>query len=83
MSGGLLALTQHPDQEKMLRADPSLLQGAVDEMVRWTTPATGLLRVATAATTLGGQEIATDDWLVMFLDSANQDETVFSEPHRF
>lgn len=83
ISGGLLALIEHPDQDKMLRADPGLLQGAVDEMVRWTTPATGLLRVATAGTELGGQAIAADDWLVMFLDSANRDEAVFSEPYRF
>lgn len=83
MSGGVLALIQHPDQEKLLRADPNLLQGAVDEMVRWTTPATGLLRVATADTELGGQAIAAHDWLVMFLDSANMDEAVFSRPDRF
>jgi cytochrome P450 len=52
-------------------------------MVRWTTPATGLLRVATANSKLGGQAIAADEWLVMFLDSANRDEAVFSEPDRF
>jgi cytochrome P450 len=83
MSGGLLALIEHPGQDKMLRGDPSLLQGAVEEMVRWTTPATALLRVATAGTELGGQTIKADDWLVMFLDSANRDEAVFSEPYRF
>jgi cholest-4-en-3-one 26-monooxygenase len=83
MSGGLLALIEHSDQDKMLRADPGLLQGAVDEMVRWTTPATGLLRVATADTEFGGHAIKADDWLVMFLDSANRDEAVFSDPYRF
>jgi cytochrome P450 len=83
MSGGLLALIEHPDQQMMLRADTSLLQGAVEEMVRWTTPATALLRVATACTDLGGQAIKPDDWVVMFLDSANRDEAVFSDPYRF
>jgi len=83
MSGGLLALIEHPDQAGMLRADLSLIHSAVDEMVRWTCPATGLLRVATADTVLGGQPIAAGDWVVMFLDSGNRDEAVFATPDRF
>ena len=83
IAGGLLALIEHSDQARMLRADPGLIQGAVHEMVRWTCPATGLLRVATADTVLAGQPIAADDWVVMFLDSANRDEAVFEDPDRF
>ncbi|MDB5578556.1 MAG: hypothetical protein JWR80_3732 [Bradyrhizobium sp.] len=83
MTGGLLGLIEHPDQAEMLRADPRLIHSAVDEMVRWTCPPTGLLRVATADTMLAGQQIAADDWVVMFLDSANQDEAVFTDPERF
>jgi cholest-4-en-3-one 26-monooxygenase len=83
MSGGLLALIEHPDQGAMLRADPTLIHSAVDEMVRWTCPASALLRVATADTLLAGQPVAAGDWVVMFLDSANRDETVFEEPCRF
>jgi cytochrome P450 len=83
MSGGLLALIEHPDQAALLRADPDLIPRAVDEMVRWTCPASALLRVATADTVLGGQPIGADDWVVMFLDSANRDEAVFTEPDRF
>jgi cytochrome P450 len=83
MSGGLLALIEHPDQAALLRADPGLIPRAVDEMVRWTCPASALLRVATADTVLGGQPIGADDWVVMFLDSANRDEAVFTEPDRF
>jgi cholest-4-en-3-one 26-monooxygenase len=83
MSGGLLALIEHPDQAGMLRADLRLLHSAVDEMVRWTCPATGLLRVATADTVLGNQPIAAGEWVVMFLDSGNRDEGVFAQPDRF
>ena len=83
MSGGLLALIEHPDQEGMLRADPRLIQSAVDEMVRWTCPATGLLRVTTADTVLGNQPIAAGEWIVMFLDSGNRDEAVFTQPNEF
>jgi cholest-4-en-3-one 26-monooxygenase len=83
ISGGLLALIEHPDQARLLRHDPSLMRGAVDEMVRWTCPATGLLRVATADTVLANQPIAAGDWVVMFLDSANHDEAVFEAPERF
>jgi len=67
----------------MLRADPGLIHTAVDEMVRWTCPATGLLRVAMAATVLGNQPIAAGDWVVMFLDSGNHDEAVFATPDHF
>jgi cholest-4-en-3-one 26-monooxygenase len=83
ISGGLLALIEHPDQAGMLRADPRLIQSAVDEMVRWTCPATGLLRVATADAVLGNQPIAAGEWIVMFLDSGNRDEAVFTQPDRF
>ena len=83
MAGGLLALIEHPDQAEMLRDDPRLIHSAVDEMVRWTCPATALLRVAKADTVLMGQPIAADDWVVMFLDSANRDEAVFADPDRF
>jgi len=83
MAGGLLALIEHPDQARILRSDPGLIRSAVDEMVRWTCPVTGLLRVATADTVLAGQPIAAGDWVVMFLDSANRDEAVFTDPERF
>ncbi len=83
IAGGLLALVEHPEQFEKLRADSNLIHTAIHEMVRWTCPATGLLRVATHDTELGGQAILKGDWVVMFLDSANRDEAVFPDPDRF
>ena len=46
LPGGLIALLQHPDQLAVLRTDPSLLPGAVDEMLRWWTPVMVFRRTA-------------------------------------
>ena len=47
MSGGMLALIEHPDQLARLQADPSLIATAVDEMIRWTSPVKHFMRTAT------------------------------------
>ena len=54
LSSGLLALLQHPDQLAELRADPSLIPGAVEEILRWANPLHYFRRTATADTELGG-----------------------------
>ncbi|WP_242128672.1 cytochrome P450 [Sphingobium sp. Sx8-8] len=83
IAGGLLALLQHPDQMALLRADPGLMNTAIGEMLRWTSPATTNLRVATADTEIAGRKIAKGDWLFLMIDSANRDESVFADPYRF
>ena len=54
LSSGLLALLQHPDQLAELRADPSLIPGAVEEILRWANPLHYFRRTATADTELCG-----------------------------
>jgi len=83
ISGGLLALLEHPDQLERLRRDRSLLPRAVEELLRWVTPVIHFRRTATADTELGGQPIRAGDKVVMFYPSANRDEDVFDEPQRF
>ena len=83
ISGGLHMLIEHPDQAARLRAEPKLLQTAVDEMIRWTTPATATLRVATQDTEIASQPIRAGEWLVLYAQSANRDDAVFAEPFRF
>lgn len=56
---------------------------AVEEMLRWTTVGINWRRIATRQTALGGQVIETGDKVVVFLLSANRDETVFTDPCRF
>jgi cytochrome P450 len=81
--GGLLALLAHPDALAELRADPSLLSGAVEEMLRWWTPVMVFRRTAAVDVVLGGAQIRAGDKVVVSFTSANRDEDVFADPDRF
>ena len=83
LSSGLLALLQHPDQLAALRADRSLLPGAVEEILRWANPLHYFRRTASEDTEVAGQAIAAGEKLAMVYTSANRDEAVFADPHRF
>jgi cytochrome P450 len=83
LSSGLLALLQHPHELDALRADPSLLPFAVEEILRWANPLHYFRRTATETVELGGQTIAPGEKLAMMYTSANRDEQVFADPHRF
>ncbi len=83
LSSGLLALLQHPDQLAELRDDPSLVDGAVEEILRWANPLHYFRRTATVDAILGGTEIKAGDKVAMYYTSANRDEDVFEDPHRF
>lgn len=83
MSGGLEALLQNPDQLAALRADRSLLPGAIEEMLRWVTPVRNMNRTATVDVELGGQQILKGDRLLLLYLSGNRDEAVFENPEVF
>jgi cytochrome P450 len=83
LSSGVLALVEHPDQLARLRADRSRVPHAVEEVLRWANPLHYFRRTATAETTLRGQRIAAGDKLAMIYTSANRDEDLFRDPHRF
>ena len=83
LPGGLIALLQHPEQLAVLRTDPSLLPGAVDEMLRWWTPVMVFRRTATRDVELAGVRIGAGDKVVVSFTSANRDESVFADPDRF
>jgi cytochrome P450 len=81
---GTLVLLQHPHQFAALREDPGLAAAAVEELLRYLTIVhTGLPRVATADTEVGGQRIRAGEGVIAFLASANRDEEVFSDPAQF
>ena len=77
ISSGLLALADHPEQWRRLRAEPALVPSAVEEMLRWSTPVVSFMRTATRDTTLRGVEIAAGEPVLMLFASANRDEEVF------
>ncbi|MFI0410647.1 cytochrome P450 [Actinomadura sp. 3N508] len=81
--GGLLTLLDNPSELTRLRADPSLLPSAIEEMLRYWPPVMDFRRTATQNTTLGDQEIQAGDKVVVYHASANRDETVFPDPDRF
>jgi cholest-4-en-3-one 26-monooxygenase len=83
LSSGLLALLQHPDQLAEVRADSSLLPGAVEEILRYENPLHYFRRTTTADTTLHGVDIPAGDKVLMYYTSANRDETVFDDPNTF
>jgi cytochrome P450 len=74
---GMLALIEHPEQFAILRDDPSLVPGAVEEMLRYTSPVASMARCATQDVELRGQTIREGDMVVMLYGSANRDEDVF------
>ncbi len=83
IAGGLLALLERPAEMARLRADPSLLAKAADEMIRWTTPVKHFLRTATEDSELRGRTIRAGDTLMLCYSSGNRDEEVFDAPFEF
>jgi cholest-4-en-3-one 26-monooxygenase len=80
---GLAALLAHPDQFEQLRADRTLLDRAIEEMLRWTTPVQYFRRTATRDVELRGRHIRENDKVVLWYVSANRDEEIFEQPHHF
>lgn len=81
---GVWQLLLHPEQAAAVRDEvPGAVDGAIEEILRWSTPSRNLVRVATADVELGGKLIRSGDWVAPFLVSANRDERQFDEPHRF
>ncbi len=83
ISRGLEVLCEHPDQWEAMHDDPSLIPGAVEELVRWVTPLNNFFRTAIAPTTLAETEIPEGARMILLYPSANRDEAVFDDPYRF
>ena len=83
ISGGLQTLCEHPLERARLQADMSLIDSAVDEILRWTSPLHHMSRRATADVEVRGQKIEAGDSVLMWYPSANRDEDVFDDPYRF
>ncbi|MDR3650438.1 MAG: cytochrome P450 [Acidimicrobiales bacterium] len=77
ISSGLLAFADHPGQWSRLRADRHLVPGAVEEMLRWSSPVVSFMRTATRDTEVGGVPVAEGEPVLMLFAAANRDEDVF------
>jgi cytochrome P450 len=83
LTQAVIAFAQHPGELARLRADPSLVGSAVEEVLRWSCPQIHFRRTATVNTTIGDQPIAAGDKVVTWYIAANFDPEQFPDPYRF
>lgn len=83
LGNGIRLLLDHPDQLEILRDDPSLWPGAVEEILRYDPPVQLTARVARTDTTIAGTTVRRGELVVIYLAAANRDPAVFPDPHRF
>jgi pimeloyl-[acyl-carrier protein] synthase len=82
IGNGMLSLLRHPDQMEMLRADPSLLSGAIEECLRHDNPVQFTNRVAQEDVVLGDKTIRQGQFVFLFVAAANRDPAHFPDPDR-
>ena len=83
LAGMALALAENPDQLTKLKANPELLNGAIEESVRWTTPARGFLRTVRCDTQIRDVDIKAGQRVYLLYDAGNRDPEVFADPWSF
>ena len=83
MSGGLLALSNNPEQWAKLRRNPALVPSLVAETIRYQTPVIHMRRTATRDVEFAGQMIKKGDKVVMWYISGNRDERAIDRPDEF
>ena len=83
ISGGFLALADHPAEKRRLIADPSLVGSAASEIVRWVSPVMHMRRTAVERAQIGDQPINPGDKIILWYCSGNRDEAIFPDPFRF
>jgi cytochrome P450 len=82
MSGGVLALNEHPDEYAKLNANHSLIESMVPEIIRWQTPLAHMRRTALEDIEIGGKTVKKGDKVVMWYVSGNRDESHIENPNR-
>ncbi|MBW0090942.1 cytochrome P450 [Pseudonocardia sp. KRD-184] len=82
IGNGLLALLRHPDQRRLLDADPSLIGGTVEELLRYDGPAKTVARLMAGDVELRGRTLRRGDRVFLCPSSANRDPAVFDDPDR-
>jgi cytochrome P450 len=79
---GTLALLRHPDELERLRADPGLIEPAVEELLRYEAPVQLCGRRAASEVELDGTTIEAGEWVTFALGAANRDPAAFPDPDR-
>ena len=82
IGNGILALLRHPDQMEKLKQEPTIVQSAVEEILRYDSPVQQTARVATEDVQIGGKTIHRGEVIFVSLGAANRDPAEFPEPDR-
>lgn len=83
IGNAITCFLEHPEVIEQLRAEPDLLPGAIEEVLRFRSPIQVLTRVVVTGTTLAGHEMKAGQRISVFVGSANHDEAQFSDPDVF
>jgi len=83
ITNAILCFDEHPDALAHIQSDPSLLPGAIEEVLRYRSPVQSMFRSAIADTKLGDQTIQAGQRVVAWIGSANRDETQFPHAEQF
>lgn len=83
LSGGTEQLLRHRDQWERLVAEPALVPGAVEEMLRWTSPVKNMARTVLQDNEFHGTQLREGEKMLLLFESANFDEKVFGDPENF
>jgi cytochrome P450 len=81
-TSGMLGLFENPDQLRLLRDDPGLIEGAVEELLRLYPAFSHFRRTATADVEMHGETIRAGDKVLLWYVSSNRDESVYEDPQR-
>ena len=82
ITGGMLALLEHPDELDVLRNDPATMENGVEELLRWVSPIKNMSRTVTSDLELHGETLREGDQVVLMYPAANRDPRKFDEPDR-
>ncbi|GAA1181215.1 cytochrome P450 [Pseudonocardia alaniniphila] len=83
IGNGAAALTAHPDQLALLRAEPGRWSNAVEEILRYDSPVQRTARISGRDVEVAGEQVQAGRIIVMMVGGANRDPAVFTDPHRF
>ena len=79
IGNGVLALLDHPDELRRLHEDPSLISGAIEELLRYDSPVQATARTTTQEMEIAGRSLDAGERVVLLLGSANRDPAQFDD----
>ena len=82
LGNGTLALLRHPDQLRLLRENPGMIGGAIEELLRYDGPVQRTARVPSVDAVVAGHKIGAGEMVMPFIGAADRDPAHFPDPDR-